>query len=315
MTEGHVPAGVPGDVEAVRLRIAVRIAVGVGHRDQDELAAARDHRAADVDRFGGESVRGRLDRPRETQHLLHGVVDETEVGSQCGQLVRVREQGQHTVGDQVHRGLVAGDEQQPGHAHQFTCREPVALLVGGVDQCAHQVVAGLFALVVEECGEKAGHLGGRGPARPGVDRGHRDVGPLAKAAAVQERHAEQFTDDGHGQREGQRLDEIGPAVRARQHGVEQFVRHLLDARDEFLHPAGGELPGHELAQPGVRRCVRAEHGGPRGDLADAEGGRGVAPLLGEPLVRERGPALLVPDDQPGVRALRDPDPVDGAAGP
>ena len=54
-----------------------------------------------------------------TQQLVGHRVIHRFVGAYKRQLVGVSEQGVGAVADQVHRGLVAGHEQQVGHGQQF----------------------------------------------------------------------------------------------------------------------------------------------------------------------------------------------------
>src|SRR5688500_11180554 len=48
------------------------------------------------------------------------------------------QQRENGVADQVHRRLVAGDEQQDAHGEDLALGEPVALLFGG-DEAAEQI--------------------------------------------------------------------------------------------------------------------------------------------------------------------------------
>lgn len=56
----------------------------------------------------------------------------------------------------------------------------------------------------------------------------------AELRAVHLGHAEQFADDGEGQRVGEGIHEVGAPLR--EHRVEQFVGDLPDPRAQFLHP-------------------------------------------------------------------------------
>jgi hypothetical protein len=63
------------------------------------------------------------------------------------------------------------------------------------------------------------------------------------------------------------------------HGVDQAGGDLPGARTELLHPAGGERPASQLADPGMRRRVHAQHA--FGDLAELDRAlAGVVPANG-----------------------------------
>lgn len=190
VAEGDMAAGVAGDVEAVGVVEAEGVASGVGDHGEHDLAATGDHRAGDVDRVEGEAEGGGLQRSVVAQHLLDRAVDEGQIGAQRGELLRVGEQRQHAVGDEIAGGLVAGDQQQLGHAQEFFVAEPVAVPVAHRDQIAQQIVAGVRALGLHQVVEVAGH--GRedflGPRRGGAD--HQDVGPGTEGVPLQEGHTQ-----------------------------------------------------------------------------------------------------------------------------
>ncbi|GAA3033072.1 hypothetical protein GCM10020000_07740 [Streptomyces olivoverticillatus] len=114
------------------------------------------------------------------------------------------------AGDEVDGGLVPGDEQQEGHAQQFAGGEAVAVL-RGAGQGAEEVVLRAPALGLDQSGEVAGHVLGRGGR--GFHAGRHDhlVGPPAEGGAVGRRHAEEFADDGQREGEGEGFDEVGAA--------------------------------------------------------------------------------------------------------
>jgi hypothetical protein len=64
------------DVEATGIAKTRGITVGIGQSHKHQFPAARHHRAADIDRPGGETVRRRLHRPVVAQHLLDRVLQQ-----------------------------------------------------------------------------------------------------------------------------------------------------------------------------------------------------------------------------------------------
>ncbi len=194
-------------------------------------------------------------------------------------------------------GLVAGDEQDEGHAPQFLRREPVAVLGGGADQIAEQVVGGArAALVLDQVAEVFGEPHERVVLRARAGGRHRLRGQLAELRAVQLGHAQELTDHGDRQRIGERLDEVGAA--GGQHGVEEFVGDLLDARAEFLDAAHRERAGDQPAQAGVVGRIGDQQVS-ADQLLVEERHPDLAAVLGESRVGQRGARLVVPHDQPG----------------
>ena len=125
-----------------------------------------------------------------------------------------------------------------------------------------------------------------------------DVGPGGEVVTVLGGHAEQLADDEHRQQERVLGEEVD-AARPRQR-VDQLVGDLADPRAQRLHPAQGEGPGDELAQPGVLRRVHEDHHRDRraGRVGALLGRQRVAPVLGQPRVGQRGPDVGVPAEQP-----------------
>src|SRR5439155_25615384 len=109
MPEGQMGARVPSYVQLVGLVESLSIAV---HR-WNEDASRRPLRDApisqlDVDRR--EAHRRKLQRRFESQRLLHRALRQRRLSSQQRQLIRVAQQRQHGVADQVHRGDEAGEQ-------------------------------------------------------------------------------------------------------------------------------------------------------------------------------------------------------------
>ena len=108
------------DVEAVGLRVNLRIAIRGGEQRDHRFAAT--HRAAADRDVGRRDARALHHRRLEAQNLLDGVVDQRGVVAQLVQLLGVPEQDPHAVADEIGRGHVAGDQQQLAHRHDLVRR-------------------------------------------------------------------------------------------------------------------------------------------------------------------------------------------------
>ena len=118
--EGQVRRGRAGDVENVRARQVGRVAVG-GEKADEYGVPRGDRDAAQLERLGGHPLRRDLQRTVEPQELLDGGREPLGLGPQQRQLAGMGQQGVGGVGEQVHSGLVARDQQQD---HQSTSARP-----------------------------------------------------------------------------------------------------------------------------------------------------------------------------------------------
>ena len=143
------------DIEPVGRLEHVRVPVGGADQDGDVVARADlepVHRAV-----GPRAPDGRLRRGIEAQQLLDGRRDEAGVVAEPGELVRVVEQRQHAVADQVGGGLVAGDQQEAQHVQHLALAQPLAAVLG-MGERAQDVVAGRRRTLLDDWPE------------PGVER-------------------------------------------------------------------------------------------------------------------------------------------------
>ena len=232
-----------------------------------------------------EAAGGVPDRAAVAQHLLHRGLQERGLRAQPLQLFRVLEQRPDAVGDEVHRRLVPRHQQQEHHARELHGAEPVSVLLGG-EQGAGEIVPRLGAAPGEEGLEVLLHLDGRLPQGLQVGalgRGEQRGGPLAEPGLVLGGYAQQLGDDGDGQREGERLEQVHVPVRRER--IQQLLGDGGDAGPQGLHSARGEGLGDQRAQPGVRGRIRVQH--VLVDLPDL-----LHPEVAEPiLVRQLVPVL------------------------
>ena len=123
-----MPRGVrPVDDEPVGLVEHGWIAVGAadGH---DDLRALRHRRAVEVHVLS-RGPRGHLDRAVVAEQFLDGRGDQGRVFPQPLPVLRLAEQGDGAVPDQVDGRLEAGDEQEQRRADELGGAEPVAVFL------------------------------------------------------------------------------------------------------------------------------------------------------------------------------------------
>jgi len=106
--EGDVAARVTGHVESMRVGEDRGVAVG-GAQHHHDLVAGPHAVAHQVEILGRDAL-GDLHRAVEAQQFVNGLGDQIGAAAQQRQLVGRAQQGQHAVADQVHRGLVTGDQ-------------------------------------------------------------------------------------------------------------------------------------------------------------------------------------------------------------
>ena len=98
-----------------------------------------------------------MDRPVEAEHLLHRAGRQRRVGDEAVPLVALAQHGDGAVADEVHGGLVAGDEQQHHGGAQLLLGELVALLLGR-EQRREEVVARVGPALLEDAVEVVDEL-------------------------------------------------------------------------------------------------------------------------------------------------------------
>ena len=140
--ESHVAIVRARDVEPVGIGEMPGIAVGRPDGGNDQ-GPAGDLPALNLDISGGEPSRP-LHRAVIAQELLDRGGDEAGIALELLELVGMTEQGEQPVADEVHRGLVPGDEQQHAHGQHLALAQLVSLLLGR-DEQAQQVFLGALA--------------------------------------------------------------------------------------------------------------------------------------------------------------------------
>src|SRR2546430_1941048 len=135
--EGDVPVVSTRDIQTVRVREVCRVAVGRADRGHDHRAL-RERAAVDLD-VGGRDARRPLHRAVVPQQLLHRALNQRRIVPQTPELVRMAQEGQQPVADQVDGRLMAGDEEQDAGGEQLPFAQRVAGFLGG-DQQAQEIV-------------------------------------------------------------------------------------------------------------------------------------------------------------------------------
>ena len=250
------------DVELVGGRAPLRrITVGRRQPRQHEHAL-RDRLAAELDVLQRDPPR-HLHRADVAQQFVDGVDVERRVGAQQLELVGVAHQLEDAGADQVHGGLVAGDEQQRHLVAQLHRRQAVAVLLGG-DQRRQQVVGRVRPLPRDDLVDVRVHrllaVDRRLDLLVGDDRVERlddRSGPLGDLRLVGLGHPEHLGDHVERQREGQVGDDV--TVAALGDRVEHLVDELLHPRSQRLDRRRRERLAHQPAQAGVVGWVDVEH--------------------------------------------------------
>ena len=118
----------PVNPELVGLLEDLRVAVGAadGH---DDGPARLNHAAADLDILGGDPG-GQLDRAVVAEHLFNRRRYQGRILAEPVPVVRVAEQGDRAVPDQVHGGLEPSDQQQQSRLTTSPELSRVPLLLG-----------------------------------------------------------------------------------------------------------------------------------------------------------------------------------------
>ena len=264
--ERHVLPGI-GAVEAQLGGIGTElggVAVGGAEAGHDQVTGGDGH-ALDLQRLQGDAA-GELHRAVEAQELLDGVGVEGRVVDQAAKLIGVVEQGVHAVADEVHRGLVAGEEQEHHVLQQLRVGELLAVLFG-MDHGGEDVVVVSGALPRDGFGDDAAHVERGLDDLVGVLHGQQRVEHLGDGVAPGAEldgvatlgHAEHLVDDGEGEGEGQLADEVD-GLAALGEVVEDAVDQIAGGGPDALDGPGRERLRHQLADARVVGWVDVQDG-------------------------------------------------------
>ena len=183
-------------------------------------------------------------------------------------LLRMGQQREDAVGDEIHRRDVAGDEEDEDHRQDLVLGQAIAVDLD-LKELRDEVVTGGLPLSSEEIAQVGDELADVAPDLLHPLRGLRAEQVLRPAPGLLPifgRDAEHLADDGD--REGIRelRDQLHLPVRRTfaalggdgLGGVEQVIRDLLDARPQLLDRARGERRLHQFAQARVLRWIDGE---------------------------------------------------------
>ena len=209
------------------------------------------------------------------EQLVDGRIQERRVASEPLHVVRVPEESQHAVADQVARRLEAGYEDEQHGRQQLLVRQPVTFLLRG-QQGADQVLPRPAAPLVDDGLEVRVRFPGGVPdairltaADERVDGESQHAGPLLEPVAVAGADAEHLGDDRDRQRISQRRHEI-ESVRAGD-GVQQMGGRLLDLYTEHRHRLRRERLGDQGPQARVLGRIEVKQTQRDGRDQDAAG--------------------------------------------
>jgi hypothetical protein len=148
--EGKMAGVGPLDIEAVRLGVPRRVMAGPREARRSYLAHLYLF-APDLERvlrYPAGLRHGRV----VTQHFFHRMGDELGMGAEFDELIRIGEQRQNAVADQVGGGEVAGHQQQVAGNNDLPLGQPIPRLLGGherADKVSAAPVASLLDRMYE----------------------------------------------------------------------------------------------------------------------------------------------------------------------
>ena len=305
VAERHVVRRPAGDVEPVRVRELVRIAVDRGREGKHPVAFA-DRHTADLDILQRDAARRELDRGEIAQQFLDRRFGERRIGLEGGELVGMLQQQDDAQRDHVGRRVVPGAQNHRADVGQILAAQvsgddivpdhPAQHVVGGLPLLCGDQLPAVFDQVVGRLRRLVRRLGQAVPAGGALQ----DVGVVLIGRAEQLAHHQRRQIHG----------EIRHQVAGRalfRHGVEQVVGQPLDLRLERQHPLGREFAGEHAPEMVVARVVHADEGALQLVDGAARFGNGREIRAGEraaeALVQQDFLILLVARQQPGALAV------------
>ncbi len=248
--------------------VGVAAAGGQGEGDR---RAAGDGGAGDVDVVKGAPAGQELYRRFVAQQFLDHPDGQVGLAAQALPDLRVAQQGEHAVGDEVDGRFVAGDQQQRGVGHQFFAREPALRTIVG-HQLGEHVAATVVTVGVGQLAEVAAQLGkglvaaafaGGDVAGGGVDGFDDGVGPHPEAWFVLAGYPEQPADNCDREGVGEVVDEVG--LVASGEVVDQAADDFGQIGEHANDPVGvvrrPEMPGQQSPYPVVLGRVEGDEVG------------------------------------------------------
>ena len=233
--------------------------------------AGRDGDAAELGVGRGRAPRaerGGLD----AQRLLDGRGSESGVGAERVPLLPVAQQEDERVRDEVHRRLVAADEDPHELPDDLAGAQRALVVDPEREQPGHDVVTGLATALLDDALEvplEVDEALRRLDLLFGPEHRVLQVqlvgAPLVELRTVAGGDPEQVGDQRERHRVGEPRDQVGVAVG--DEAVDELVRDLVHPRLHRGDPARGEHAHDELAQPRVERRIRDEE---RADFVEGE---------------------------------------------
>ena len=263
--------------------------------------------------------RGVRNRCVVANELLDRVGQQHRIAAHERKLFRVGEQGDDSVADEARGRVVARDDELEDRRQELLFAE-LLVAVARVEQRAHQGIIGLASLLGDQVPEERDDRVGRdlrvGVLLVGAGRNeHLDQRSTERRASGLG-DTEQLADHGEGQRECECVDQIDDGVRAACFdGIEHVVDDPLHVFMQRLYPPYRERARDESPETRVVGRIDGEHvpreRRPRETFGDDAPGSRHRRLhvLGDPRVVQRGPRLVVPDDQPGLVTVSQRHPV------
>lgn len=126
------------DVEAIRVGVGLRVAMGTAQAQQDLLSLADLH-TPELDVAQREALDASAIPEVEAQDLVYCALQQGSVGAQLRELVWVAKQRTQREGTAHRGGLTAGGDQDGDHRHDLVVRHAV-VGVGHVDQVGHETL-------------------------------------------------------------------------------------------------------------------------------------------------------------------------------
>ena len=171
-------------------------------------------------------------------------------------MLRRIEQHPNSVAQQVDCGFEAGGQHQARECLQLVGVE-AGTVVGGLDDLAHQIVAGVAAQLLQMVGQPAVEADDALidllvllPRQPDVEAGRAQLAEVQDAWPVFVGDAEDVADDGDRKLRAVAVDDVDDVGVALEF-VEQRGRGLLDPLPQCRNGSRGEHRRHHLAVPGV----------------------------------------------------------------
>ena len=170
----QVLIGVTDDIKGFRIIKLARVPVG-STQERHHRGSPLDFHTTPFNIFSRPVGFGTVNGALKPKHFFNRRVTERRVSFKFLQLIRMLQEGQHGIVDEMYGSFVTGKHQQKHHGNQFIFAELIALFLS-LNQLRQHIITGVLSFPLNHTAaefDEAGHIPEQCPHNPGIETGKR----------------------------------------------------------------------------------------------------------------------------------------------